>query len=232
MNRRRLLQVCLGLTAARFVPREADAADVVRQERPVAAFDRVIVHGVFDVVVSQGAREQLFVTAEPRLMANIVTRVERRTLIIETSGSLKTDKTLRIDLTLRELRHLEADGSTTIKIESLRSSALDVEVSGSADLKAARLAIDTLKLRLAGSASVELGGSTGSQNVQIKDSADYRGEGLDSGSARVDASGSANGSVKVRDSLDANVSGSADLTYFGNPKVRKSVSDAASLERG
>ena len=46
MNRRRLLQVCLGLTAARFVSREADAADVVRQERPVAAFDRLIVHGV------------------------------------------------------------------------------------------------------------------------------------------------------------------------------------------
>ncbi|MGB7991603.1 MAG: head GIN domain-containing protein [Candidatus Methylophosphatis roskildensis] len=232
MNRRRLLQVCLGLTAARFVSREADAADVVRQERPVAAFDRLIVHGVFDVAITQGAREQLSVTAEPRLMPNIVTRVERRTLIIETSGSLKTDKTLRIDLTVRELQHLEADGSSSIRIDRLRAGALDLELSGSADLKAARLTLDTLKLRLAGSATVELGGSTGSQTVQINGSADYRGEGLDSASARVAASGSANATLRVRENLDADVSGSADLTYFGNPKVRKSVSDAASLERG
>ena len=68
--------------------------------------------------------------------------------------------------------------------------------------------------------------------MQITGSGDYRGEGLDSASARIAASGSANATVKVRDSLEADVSGSADLTYYGNPKVRKSVSDAASLEHG
>ena len=232
MNRRRLLQDCLALAAAKIVSREADAADVVRQERPVGGFDRVIVHGVVDVSITQGAREQLFVTAEPRLMANIVTRVERRTLIIETSGNVKTDKPLHIDLTLRELQHLEADGSADIKIEKLRAGALNVELSGSVDFKAGKLTLDTLKLRLAGSANAQLGGSTVSQSVEIKGSADYRAEALDSASARVAASGSANATVRVRDNLDADVSGSADLTYYGNPKVRKSVSGAASLERG
>ena len=232
MNRRRLLQVCLALAAVKGASGAADAADMVRQERAVAGFDRVIVHGVVDVAIAQGTRERLFVTAESRLLANVVTRVEQRTLIIGTVGNVKTDKTLHVDLTLRELQDLEADGSADIKIEKLRASALNVELSGSAGFKASRLALDSLKLRLAGSANATLGGTAGSQLVQIKGSADYRGEGLDSGSARVAASGSASATVKVRESLDADVSGSADLTYYGNPKVRKSVSDAASLERG
>lgn len=232
MNRRRLLQVCLALVAGKIVSHEVDAADVVRQERTVGGFDRVVVHGVVDVAITQGAREQLFVTAEPRLMPNIVTRVEQRTLIIETVGGIKTEKTLRVDLTLRELQHLEADGSADIRIDKLRAGALNVELSGSADFKAPKLALDSLKLRLTGSANATLGGTAGSQLVQIKGSADYHGEGLDSASARVAVSGSASATVKVRDNLDAEVSGSADLTYYGNPKVRKSVSDAASLERG
>lgn len=232
MNRRRLLQACLALTAVRIVPPEAAAADVQRQERTVAGFDRVIVHGVVDVVISQGTREQLFVTAESRWLPNIVTRVEQRTLIIETVGNVKTDKTLRVDLTLRELQHLEADASSDIKIDKLRARALNIQLSGNAELKAPRLALDALKLRVAGSASAELGGSTGSQIVQITGSGDYRGEGLESASARIAASGSASATVKVRDDLEADVSGSADLTYYGNPRVRKSVSDAASLEHG
>lgn len=232
MNRRKLLQFCLALSAGAVASRAADAADVARQERDVGPFDRVIVHGVADVTINQGGAEKLAVTAEPRLMPNIVTRVEQRTLIIETVGGVKTDKTLRVDLTLRELQHLEADGSVDISIEKLRAGALNIELAGSAGVKAPRLALDSLKLRLSGSANAELGGRTGSQLVQIMGSADYRGEALDSASARVAASGSANANVKVRDSLDANVSGSADVTYHGNPKVRQSVSDSASLERG
>jgi hypothetical protein len=232
MNRRRLLQVCLALAAGEIVSRETNAADVVRQERTVAGFDRVIVHGVVDLTISQGAREQLFVTAESRLLANVVTRVEQRTLIIETHGNIKTEKTLRVDLTLRELRHLEADGSADVRIDRLRAGSLDLELSGSAELKATRLALDALKLRLSGSANATLGGTTGSQIAQISGSADYHGDGLESATVQVAASGSANATVRARESLDADVSGSADVTYFGSPKVRKKVGDAASFEHG
>lgn len=232
MNRRRLLQVCLALAAGRLLAREADAADVARQERSVAGFDRVIVHGVIELAITQGTREQMAVTAEPRLFPNIVTRLERRTLIIETVGNVRTDKTLRVDLTLRELQHLEADGSCEVRIDNLKSAGLEVDLSGSAVAKGARLALDTFKLHMAGSASAELRGSTGSQEVRLEGSADYRGAGLASASARVNASGSASASVKTHDSLDASLSDSAELIYYGNPRVRKSVSDAASLERG
>lgn len=231
MNRRKLLQSMLAIVAAGMAGQSA-GAETVRQERSVAGFDRVVVHSVVDLVVKQGAHEQLFVTAEPRLMGNIVTRVERRTLIIETVGNFKTEKKLRVELTLRELHHLEADDNADIRVERLRSDSLNVELAGNADLTAPQLTLDALKLRVSGSASATLGGSTGRQSVQVGGSADYRGEGLDSAVAQVAASGSASASVKVRDSLDAEVSGSADVTYFGNPKVRKKVGGAASLERG
>lgn len=232
MDRRRILQTCLVLAAGKLVSGETRAADVLRQQRPVGGFDRVIVHGSFDVTIAQGASEQLFVTAEPRLMPNIVTRVEQRTLIIETTGAINTQKALRIDLTLRELQHLEADGSVDVQMEKLRAGALNIELGGSAGLKAAKLTLDTLKLRLTGSANAQLGGSTGNQIVEIRGSAEYRGEALESATARVATSGSANASVKVRESLDASASGSSDLTYYGNPKVRRSVSGSASIEQG
>ena len=47
---------------------------------------------------------------------------------------------------------------------------------------------------------------------------------LDSETARVEGSGSAEDSAKVSGDLDAQLRGSAELTYTGNPRVRKSPS--------
>ena len=138
MNRRELLQSILAMAAAGVAGQSA-SAETVRQERSVAGFDRVVVHSVIDLVVRQGAREQLVVTAEPRLMGNIVTRVERGTLTIETVGNFKTEKKLHVELTLRELHHLEADDSVDIRVERLRSDNLNLELAGSADLTATQL---------------------------------------------------------------------------------------------
>lgn len=232
MNRRKLLEIALSMTMPGLFLRPAWSADVVRQARSVSGFDRVAVQGVIDLVVTQGDREQLFVIAEARLMPNIVTRVERRTLIIETTGNLRTEQKLRVELTVRDLNHLEAGGSVGVHVEGLRSPALHLEVAGSADVKAARLTLELLTLRVSGSASADLAGTTGRQNVQLGGSADYRAGELDCAVASVVASGSASATLKARESLDADVSGSASVTYMGNPKIRKKVGDAASLERG
>lgn len=232
MDRRLMLKACLVLGVGNVVAGRSRAADVVTQERAVAGFDRVIVHGVMDVAINQGTHERLRVTAEPRLMANIVTRVKQGTLTIETVGNVRTDTTLRIDLSLRELRHLEADGSADVRMDRLRGSALAVELSGSSGFKATRLDLEALKLRLGDSADATLSGTTRSQIVQIAGSASYQGDELESASAQVKASGSASATISVRDALDAELGGSADLTYIGNPKVRKKVGAAASLERG
>lgn len=232
MKRRTLLGLVLSMAFPGYFLRVGYAADVARQERKVAGFDRVIVHGVFDIAVTQGEREQLFVTAEPRLMPNIVTRVERGTLIIETSGNVRTERKLKAELVVRDLRQLEADDSAEVSIERLNSPQLTLEIGGSASLRATRLTLEALNLRATGSASADLGGRATSQRVQIGGSADYRGAELETATARIVASGSSSGTLKVRDSLDAEVSGSADVTYIGNPKVRRRVGDAASLERG
>jgi len=232
MNRRKLLTIALSMTMPGLFLRPAWSADVVRQARSVSGFDRVVVHGVIDLVMTQGDREQLFVTAEPRLLPNIVTRVEHHTLIIETTGNLRTDKKLKVELTVRDLSHLEASDSVEVRIERLRSPALQLDVTGSADIRAVRLTLESLNLRVSGSASADLAGSTGNQKVQVGGSADYRAGELDCAVARIVASGSASATLKVRESLEADVSGSAEVTYIGNPKIRKKVGDAASLERG
>ena len=232
MNRRKLLKIALSMTMPGLFLRNAWSADVVRQARTVSGFDRVVVHGVIDLAVTQGDREQLFVTAEARLMPNIVTRVEHRTLIIEPSGNLRTEKKLKAELTVRDLIALEAGDSVEVRVERLHAPALHLEISGSAGVMAARLTIESLSLRASGSASADLAGTTGSQKVHLGGSADFRAGQLDCAVARVVASGSASATLKVRDSLEADVSGSAEVTYIGNPKIRKKVGDAASLERG
>lgn len=232
MKRRVLLSLVLSMAIPGLFLRLGYAADVQRQERKVADFDRVAVHGVIDLAVTQGGREQLFVTAEPRLLPNIVTRVEHGTLIIETTGNVRTEKKLKAELTVRDLRQLAASDSTEVRIERLQSPQFSLEVVGSATVRASRLTLDALTLRASGSASAELGGKANSQKVQLGGSADYRGGELDCATAHIVASGSSSGALKVRDRLEAEVSGSADVTYVGNPKVRSRVGDAASLERG
>lgn len=143
MNRRKLLKIALSMTMPGLFLRNAWSADVVRQARTVSGFDRVVVHGVIDLAVTQGDREQLFVTAEARLMPNIVTRVEHRTLIIETSGNLRTEKKLKAELTVRDLIALEAGDSVEVRVERLHAPALHLEISGSAGVMAARLTIES-----------------------------------------------------------------------------------------
>ena len=69
------------------------------------------------------------------------------------------------------------------------------------------------------------------QTVRIAGAGGYDARRLESQAVVVDASGSSDVVVDSRDSLDAKVSGAATVQYGGNPKLKRSVEGAGTLER-
>ncbi len=109
-----------------------------------------------------------------------------------------------------ELR-VYASGSSDVACTQLESPLVNIEVSGSADIA------------LAGKGEVLNVHSSGSSEIWARDFAVAR--------AVLQSSGSVTAQVKVSEHLSISVSGSADVEYWGDPQVEKSISGSASVRK-
>ena len=72
---------------------------------------------------------------------------------------------------------------------------------------------------VSGAANVIVFGEAHTQDVGISGAARYDAEGLETREATIRVSGAGLARVRVRDRLDANVSGAAVIEYWGDPQV-------------
>jgi hypothetical protein len=77
----------------------------------------------------------------------------------------------------------------------------------------------TFSAKLTGNGTLQVGGTTSDQSINISGSGKYDGEKLASKTAVIKTTGSGGAAVQVSDSLDATISGSGGVTYVGNPTV-------------
>jgi hypothetical protein len=76
-----------------------------------------------------------------------------------------------------------------------------------------------------------LAGTVDSQAVTIRGTGDYNGENLQSATAEVTIDVAGDAVLRVRDRLNATVSGFGSVEYIGNPHVTKDVSGVGSVEQ-
>lgn len=204
-----------------FAAQLAFAQATVRELRAVAGFDRVVLHGVGELIVTQGDRERLEVEAEPKYVGAMRARVHDGVLVLDLAGNVKTQAPLRYHLTVRNLRELAVDGSGDIRLDRFAGQALKLVAAGSGDVHARGLGVARLTVAVEGSGTVELAGEASDLALESKGSGSCGAKGLSVRAARVRLAGSGDAEVRVRDELDAELSGSGDLRLHGAPKVRQ-----------
>jgi hypothetical protein len=212
----------------------ANAGSTRTETRPVGSFHRIALKAVGNLEVRQGPSEALSITADERVLSEIVSRVSEGTLelTLRSETQLPGAKDIRYAVTVKSLDGLHVSGVGRADLIDLKSDTLDVSLSGSGDIALTRLDAGSLAIKISGTGSVTASGRTDRQQVQLSGVGTYAARELASKEAIVHLSGSGRMVVKVERELDATVSGAGDIEYYGSPTVKRKVSGIGRIRPG
>ncbi|MBD0257179.1 MAG: DUF2807 domain-containing protein [Cytophagales bacterium] len=201
---------------------QADTGNVVRQTRPVPAFSRLHIDGVFEVHLRQGDTTALQIEAREGLMSRITTETEDGTLKLDLKRGLNMRKTtIKVYITVRDLEKLRIGGVASVKSDTpLRLGRLELEQHSVGTTQLA-LQCDRLTARITGVGTLQLTGS--GREVEMHNTgvgaikaADFETEVL-----RVENTGVGDVEVSARREISIHSSGVGSVRYKGPATVKE-----------
>lgn len=218
------LTVCLAIMSG-FAMAQKVVSEPNAQVRQVPSFDAVAVGGAIDLIISQGSTSTVVVTAsDVKLRDRIVTAVEDGTLRISVSGNYINNNNrqwMRVYIAVPDLRKIGASGASDVLIDGVfKASTLEIALSGASDFKG-RIEADKLRLAASGSSDIDIMGKADRVEVALSGASDLNGRELVARVCEIGASGSSDAQISVTEEIKAAASGSCDIIYYGNPKIKE-----------
>ncbi len=171
----------------------------ITQEFILDDFDSFILDSSIDIVLRQGPRQKVFVTAQPNIIDVINTDVINGEWNISYFESVRAGGAV-IEITVPDLRRIVIDGSG--------------DVVGSN-----YMILDELEIIIDGSGDVELFGEINEQFITIDGSGDIENFDLVSYETTINVDGSGDVEVTAEDVLDVIIDGSGDVKFKGRPDI-------------
>jgi len=172
---------------------------VVTQQRAVADFRSVNMHGEGDMIVRVGARPSLTVTADSNILPLLGQRQRGDQLTLEPLRSYRSRTRPRFVLTVRDLRSVGIGGSGNARVEGVSS--------------------DHLALAVGGSGKIVASGRTGRVALTIGGSGEIDTRALRASSVAVTIGGSGSARVATEGALSGTIAGSGSIRYLGRPSA-------------
>lgn len=191
----------------------AGSGHVVTEVRPVGGFTAVSVSGAGRLVIEQSGTETLAITAEDHILPLLRTVVvDGRLVIGAVSGtSINPTREILYRLGVRTLTDIEASGAIRVESTNIEADRLSLGLSGASTA------------HIAGTASRLILAASGASTCLV--------DGVRSLEVRAGLSGASYGRVRAAHFLEANVSGSSRLEYFGDPVLVANVSGSGFVRR-
>jgi len=202
--------------------------------RDVRGFDSVTFATSGELIIAQGDQESLEIVTRAGDLPRIVTEVRGATLFIgrEGPGPLFSLSPPIFRLSVKTIAGLETHSSGKITVNNLRASSLRIRISSSGGIRIDSLAADSLDVLISSSGSVRVAGRVKQQDIRLSSSGSYLAGNLDSRTARVKVSSSGSATLRVSDSLEASVTSSGSVRYYGSsPQVEANVTSSGRLVR-
>jgi hypothetical protein len=224
------------VTLAVLVSCEAGAFGMREQRsvRDVSGFDSVSFATSGELCITQGDHEGLEVSGRASDLPSLITEVRDGTLFIgrEGAGPFIELRPPVFTLTVRTIHGLTAAGSGSIRVKNLSTEALTVRISSSGGVALESLQADALEATLCSSGSLRATGAVGALSIRLSSSGGYSGGRLDSRKTSVRVSSSGSATLRASESLEAHLTSSGDVWYFGSPqRVDRQVTSSGSLVR-
>jgi Putative auto-transporter adhesin, head GIN domain len=216
----------------------AAAAEAGTETRAVSDFEAIASTGSIDIVVRQGAKEAVTVTADDKLLPLIETVVEPgaagRTLNVRLKPGERSYNLGKVSVVVDvvKLGAVTTSGSGDVVVEGLKTPAFKLTIAGSSDARLKALSTETLEVRISGSGDVLVGGTAKQVKLSIAGSGDANLADLQADDVQVRIAGSGDASVTANKSLDVSVAGSGDVRYSGSATaVKTSMAGSGTLSK-
>jgi len=208
------------------------SGETITETRPISGFTAVELNGIGTLIIEQGSKELLEVTAEDNIIKYLKSDVYGRNLRLNVDDFVSIDPTEEIifHLTVKNLERIELSGLGNIEIEALKTPNLDLEISGAGRTSIRDLQADSLNLDISGLGNVEIGGSVEDQQIDLSGAGNYDAEDLESNKARIEISGTGKAVLWVENELDVDLSGMGNLQYYGSPNLSTEVSGVGTVK--
>ena len=209
---RRLLQLLLILALSGLGCTETGNGSAGTDLRSPGPFSEVEIRGGWKLeVVLQHEGHSVELSGDSNLLPLVTTEIQKHRLVIEVSKSAVPKLPLVAKVHAPDVKLLRNIGSNEVKLRKVDNGSVVVEIEGSGRT-VAEGRTHQLKVYLRGAGKAELGAMPAKEAfLMVK------------GSGTVD--------LNVSDALEANIKGSAKVTYGGSPKVTKWLSGSAKLQQ-
>jgi hypothetical protein len=206
--------------------------NVLKENRKVSPFDGIEVSGAFDIILKQGATEEVTVEADANLLPVIRTEVVGGTLMIETRKPVHHVTVMKVYVTVKNLNRIDVSGAVDINTEGrITVPELSIDASGSSDSKL-DLAVQKLKLDCSGASKMKFSGSAVEVNMDLSGASDIFAYEMAAESYDIEISGAGNAQLNVSKRIHAEISGAGSVKYKGSPTdIDQSVSGAGSIRK-
>lgn len=220
------------LTQSCEVMGEKGNGKVAKQERKVSNFTGIDIGGAFDVYLTQGATQSVFIEADDNLLDNIRTEVEGDVLKVYTEDPIRNPKTLKVYITTTGLKSIELSGAVDLETQNkLTGSTMDLRLTGASDSKI-EIEVSKLDMNSSGGTNIVLRGKATEVKMDLSGATELHAFELAAEKYSLDISGAGDAEISVKDELNANISGAANLHYRGTPtKIIEDVSGAGSIKK-
>ncbi len=180
---------------------------VLVQPREVQEFERIWLKGSMTLEVEVGPEASLSIAADDNLLEFLLSEVRSNELRLEVEGSLTSRNPFVAKITVPKLDRLRVSGRAEVAALGIESDELRIEVSGSCS-GALKGAVDSLELEVAGAGRFDLSE-------------------LSAREASLSITGSLTVELRVSELLSIDHSGSASVSYWGDPRLE--VEETGSL---
>jgi hypothetical protein len=201
MSITRLLSLALaaGATLALAGCVERDTGPVTTESRPVDTFTAIDFRGAAKVDVQVGPAPSLGITATPKTLAALKSRVEGGKLFLESGTGFWHSQPgkLEIRITVPELHAMSVSGAGDIEVAGLAGASLNLTLNGAADFNAT--------------------GRIGMLTVAMNGAGDMDLSRLEATDATVVVNGAGSMDVNATGTLVATVNGVGSIDYYGKP---------------
>jgi hypothetical protein len=204
--------LCLGLVNVGDCNPNAihGSGNIKTEARNVGPFTKINLSGSPDITVTIGPELSVAVTTDDNILPVINTTVEGATLNVYSKQSYSASQEVKVKITMPALDGVSVSGSGDIQVTGLKAGELEARVTGSGDV--------TLK------------GSAERLRAEVTGSGDVHAGDLSAKNARVNVTGSGDVTVRATAELEATVTGSGDVNYYGNPpQVNKHVTGSGDI---
>ena len=200
----------------------ADTGNVVRQTRPVPAFNRLRIEGVFDVHLRQGDREALQIEAREGMLSHITSKTHDGTLELGMSRTLRMRKnSIKVYITVRDLEKLTIGGVASVQSDApLQLGQLDLEQHSVGTTQLA-LRCDRLTARITGVGALQLTGSGRQVEMHNTGVGDIDAAGFEAEVLRVENTGVGDVEVNARREISIRSTGVGSVRYKGLAAVKE-----------